>query len=337
MYVISESRVSLKAVLALVVLSVTTSYAAAWSAGGHRTVANIAYDLLDDDTKAKVIKILKKHPHIHQNEFRFTDDMADANQADKDRWIFLQASIWPDLLNNGSSFDIDKWHFINEPFYLSPLDEQALKNLPGIVPDKSVPNQFPTTDPKNYNCVQAIKLCMARLQDPNISDEKKAVYICWLIHMIGDSHQPLHSTSLYSRGRFFELTGDRGGNRIPTKQGGNLHSFWDGLLGKKQTLNSIRQRSQQIVGDMVLKKAGEDAAIELAPEKWIEESHKITTEFVYIKEILDEVTNKEANPQQPLAKVDLPLAYRTEAGRIAQQRVSEAGHRLAEMIKKAIQ
>jgi hypothetical protein len=71
------------------------------------------------------------------------------------------------------------------------------------------------------------------------TDEEKAIYLTWLLHLVGDIHQPLHCTAVFSE-QF--PNGDKGGNdafiRIrssPVK----LHAFWDGLLGNGTTAGAI--------------------------------------------------------------------------------------------------
>lgn len=100
------------------------------------------------------------------------------------------------------------------------------------------------------------------------------------------------------------------------------------------SLNEIRSRSADILGSATFKKAAEVAATKTSPETWVQESHELAKTAVYAKSILDEVTVREASPDQPLQNVDLPLEYRQEAGRLAQQRVAEAGYRLAEVLRQ---
>src|SRR4051794_37148479 len=60
--------------------------------------------------------------------------------------------------------------------------------------------------------------------------EDKAVALCWILHLIGDVHQPLHCATLYSPQ--FER-GDLGGNSFGVKINGKeyrLHTFWDNAL-----------------------------------------------------------------------------------------------------------
>src|SRR5262249_2944344 len=153
--------------------------------------------------------------------------------------------------------------------YLSDADEAALKDLQGIIPDTELPANL-IGDPKDINAVQALKLCMTRLKDQNTSGAKKAVYLCWVLHLVADIHQPLHAPSLYSKGRFNQLGGDHGGNSIHVKQGGKLHSFWDGLLGRNITFNNVQKRSHDIASDDELRQAGEKAAQSLKPEVWVQ-------------------------------------------------------------------
>ena len=64
--------------------------------------------------------------------------------------------------------------------------------------------------------------------------EDKAVAICWIFHLVGDIHQPLHNAAYFSSEEGFRQ-GDQGGNRFGVKINGRkwkLHAFWDDLLGE---------------------------------------------------------------------------------------------------------
>jgi hypothetical protein len=64
--------------------------------------------------------------------------------------------------------------------------------------------------------------------DINKTTSEKALFARYLVHLVGDIHQPLHSVSLYNT---TFPSGDRGGNSLKiiilngTSQ--NLHSYWD--------------------------------------------------------------------------------------------------------------
>src|SRR5882724_7095572 len=95
-----------RGLLLLNILLLSQSRAEAWGAAGHRVIANIAYDRLDDAMRSRIVKILLKHEDFDK---RFKQRMPAeilAGSAEEDRWIFLQASIWPDLIRGMPKFSI---------------------------------------------------------------------------------------------------------------------------------------------------------------------------------------------------------------------------------------
>lgn len=93
----------------------------------------------------------------------------------------------------------DVWHYVNYP-------------LDGTY-DES------TRDPEG-DIIIAIEKCVAVLRDAKASGEDKAFHLKFLIHLIGDLHQPLHI------GR----KEDKGGNDLQVRwfsNGSNLHRVWD--------------------------------------------------------------------------------------------------------------
>jgi hypothetical protein len=76
------------------------------------------------------------------------------------------------------------------------------------------------TNKRNGGVVTAISVAISLLREPSISDQDRYDALKFLVHFVGDIHQPLHS------GRPEDL----GGNRISVKWFGdpsNLHSIWD--------------------------------------------------------------------------------------------------------------
>ena len=64
----------------------------------------------------------------------------------------------------------------------------------------------------------------------NKSDKLKSYDLVWLLHLVGDAHQPLHSATRVSSN---EHDGDNGGNNVKLCANckDELHAFWDGLPG----------------------------------------------------------------------------------------------------------
>ncbi|MGE3803613.1 MAG: S1/P1 nuclease [Gemmataceae bacterium] len=329
-------------VVVLLLLGAWCGRASAWSRTGHHVVANLAYDALDAETRKKAVELLRHHPRFRDD---FTAPASVVEAGETDRWCFAFAAEWPDEVRSlpasvRRKYAHDTWHYINQPFFLTEFDRKVLEkeikpNLARALPEKLEAAR----DPEELNVVQAIKLCQARLKDPQVGKERKAVYLCWLMHLVGDVHQPMHAATLYSRGRFHERSGDRNGNGIPTLKG-NLHGFWDALLGRAQLngigdLNTVRKRSEEILGDAELKQAAARAADDLDPDHWLDESYQLATTFAYCPPVLDAVKQGETREGR-LAVTDLPLEYRQQAGRHAQRRIGAAGQRLAKLLQESL-
>src|SRR4051812_10291331 len=160
------------------------------------------------------------------------DDDAKGDKAKQDHWIFQQAATWPDIVRKTKN-DRPNWHFIDIPQYLDPSDQMAFANRLPV----NVATEYPGRTPlENMNVVQAITFCRAMLNGKAGPDVKAQAY-CWLLHLVGDIHQPLHSTALFSVDHFPK--GDKGGNEILITKGKNLHSLWDGLLGRDSRMRSV--------------------------------------------------------------------------------------------------
>jgi hypothetical protein len=220
--------------VAFLALTFVAVPALAWNDAGHRIIAMVAYRQLEEDTRTAVLELLRKHERFDED---FTNRMpkaiSSADQEQKDRWIFAQAAIWPDLArgfrgDDKKRFHHGTWHYINLPLFLSDEDATAIGNPPVNLSRE----WWSGMRSRKMNLMQALAKCKARLTRPQTSKREKALHLCWLFHLVGDLHQPMHSTALFSQDRFPE--GDKGGNSIPLVRGRNLHSLWDGLLGSRR-------------------------------------------------------------------------------------------------------
>src|SRR5207253_9073550 len=172
-------------------------------------------------------------------------------------------------------YDRPKWHYINLPLFLDASDRNALAGKSPV----NLSAEYPTSiDNHNYNAIQAIawsRSMIASKADPGV----KAIAYCWLIHLVGDIHQPLHSTALFSADRFRK--GDEGGNQIPLAKGKNLHSLWDGLLGKQYYMRNVDKAVKELSDKSRFGDVWESAGKETDSRKWADESHALCASFVY--------------------------------------------------------
>lgn len=113
-------------------------------------------------------------------------------------------STWADEMRSNPDFrPYDKWHYVNLP------------------EDKKYHEVEHTQD----NAVIIIFRAIDKLCDETVSKEEKTFYLKYLVHLVGDIHQPLHT------GR----AADYGGSTIKLYFGGrksnqsatNLHRLWD--------------------------------------------------------------------------------------------------------------
>jgi hypothetical protein len=143
--------------------------------------------------------------------------------------------------------------------------------------------------------------------------------LAWLLHLVGDAHQPLHATSRFTED---QRQGDRGGNEValcaaPCRE--NLHGFWDGVLGKGESSSAV------VSAAAALPPAdAQDAAI-ADPQLWLEESLRLAQTVVYAPPI---------GPGAGPYILDAP--YRQQARDLAQHQVALAGARLANLLNAAL-
>jgi hypothetical protein len=121
-------------------------------------------------------------------------------------WPRAMADVahFPDDWKDTSHPDTARWHFVNIPLRANRYD--------------------PARDCPGGDCViEAITRQRAVLADPTQLQRKRFEALVFLIHLVGDLHQPLHCAD----------RGDRGGNDTPVSFFGertNLHAVWDSEL-----------------------------------------------------------------------------------------------------------
>ncbi|TWT92471.1 S1/P1 Nuclease [Botrimarina colliarenosi] len=305
--------------LATVVLYfLVASTAHAWSEGGHHLIGLIAFHLMDDDQKVAFKELLAEHP-------RFAEDFkAPPNVATPDRWLPGRAGYWPDVARSQPAYNRPNWHW-----------EDAVTLVVGDRDDVRLPRHV-TRPPsgadlqtRDLHCSQAIELCQRVMGDAKQPAGERAIALCWLGHLVGDSHQPCHAGSLYAATAF--PRGDRGGNEVKTAQSRNLHSLWDGLLGPRYDETSENRRFGEIVNDAELMARGEKSAEKMDPLDWLAESRLASTKVTYTAEILAPVRAVAEGKADSVPKMRVSPEYLETAGRMATLRACQAGWRLAEV------
>ena len=171
----------------------------------------------------------------------------------------------------------------------------------------------PARDCKDNNCiVAALETQIAILSDHSRSDADRATALKWVVHLVGDIHQPLHAGE----------RGDRGGNDVKITFNGkrtNLHALWDSGL-----LLSYGQTDGEMVRDILTELSQRtDLAPLLAttPEQWATGSHNHARDYVY---------------RYLPPSLDITPEYAEGARPVIRERLLRAGIRLAQVLENAM-
>jgi hypothetical protein len=215
----------------------------AWGPQGHRLVALVAANHLTPAARQNVAALLGG------------ESLADV-------------AVWADeylLGNNQTSF----WHYVNIPLDATRYDrDRDCPRQPGV-------SAGGRGDRWRDCVVDRIDYNQERLADTSLDRADRAIALKFLVHLIGDLHQPMHALGV-----------ERGGNGIPVVAFGspncayddgtphrcNLHSIWDSQLIAHRRLND-----RQYVGELErqISQRRWDARPTGSPAEWAMESHAL--------------------------------------------------------------
>ena len=186
--------------------------------------------------------------------------------------------------------------------------------------------------------------CVNVLNNANADSGNRALMARLLVHFVGDIHQPLHATSMFTD---TFPGGDAGGNSIklspPAPVGSytsaNLHSYWDSGTAasgleeiKSGDLEAVRLMAELLLDD----EAAEIAATPLssasdfteALKEWAQESFLFAANSTYAPALLDSLGSGKT--------VDTSAAWWTQYGAdnslLVRSRLKLGGARLAQVL-----
>lgn len=288
----------------------TYSMALAWNKPTHMAIGAIAYqDLQKTSPKTvnRVVALLKQHPYFQKQWMPKIDSLQLSVDAQQE-YLFMLAARWPDDIRNKDAYhDHSSWHYID--YIYAPQQ--------GIVRSDSA---LPTGE----TILQAYELNRQILMG-SAPDSAKAVALCWLFHLSGDVHMPLHTSALIDP-QF--PRGDQGGNLFmikvqmsdPTR---NLHAFWDGMLlntDDYRSVDNLATQLQQTFGRTQLPQLGNASNATISA--WSKESFQLAQDNVYRSHTLRSGTREDG--------ALLPTDYVSTVTPIAQRQVILSGYRLAD-------
>lgn len=294
---------ALRVLLGLVLL--TPAIAWGWGVEGHETVCEIAYRELSSAAKAAVDEIL-------------------SHETDPQLKTLRQACVWPDhdgKLQKARRAD----HFINVPRYWSSIWRE--------------------------NCHEASTCTFVAIwKDLNTVARKSAtpkerlIALKFLGHWLGDVHQPLHVS----------YADDRGGNEVlvSTDLGcrQKLHAVWDTCLPRHLMQEHDANTTERFGTLLQQSITGAQRAAwreDLAPLTWANESLKIARDDGVEYCLLDGQMCRYAEDQREFFEaeevthggrrvLDLSNSYEQQWESVAEERMKQAGVRLAALLNDVL-
>jgi hypothetical protein len=305
----------------LVTLAGRTGAAHGWGDVGHMMVAHVAYHDLTPSTRARVNALLRLNPR-HAEWVAWLP--AAVSDLDRDLRVFMIAATWADQIKRDPGYVSDGsrngnrpdgspdpganrgyddrlmhkyWHFVNVPF---ATDGTPLPPIP---------------TPNASERIERLRGVLGSSAD----DVLKSYDLVWLLHLVGDVHQPLHGVTRVSAA---ELEGDDGGNTVRLDCRGcpqTLHAFWDLVPGAASTPREAIMPA--LTAARRLGKAPSTAVAKADAKQWIEESFQLSRQVVY---------------RPPIGPGNGPFAltatYTRRAKAVAEERIALAGARLARLL-----
>ena len=201
---------------------------------------------------------------------------------------------WGDEIRRARA-ETGPWHYIDVPIDQPHLDM--------------------TRDCAKGDCViKKIEDFEAVLRDANAPAVQRREALMFLIHFVGDMHQPLHDSD----------NKDKGGNDVRVvykERNTNLHSLWDsgllGNMGKEDELLPLYSKDSARHAKKWAKGSVED---------WAEQSHKEAVKVTYGK----------LPKTEKGTPVTITAEYEAKADPVIREQIEKAGARLAWVLNEAL-
>jgi len=236
-------------ILIILLIGISALTSSAWGPEGHMTVGRIASHFLNEDARARVDAILNGQ------------DMGS-----------LPITCWADFIRRNKGMkriypENGRWHYIDIPV--------------GGTTNSTAPQA------DGNDVISQVERWHAVYADPAIPNEDKRDALRFLIHFMGDMHQPLHCA---------DREGDRGGNLVPVQTFKGAHVEIDATGTNEDLPNLHRIWDEYLVHELM---AGTDVtnfsaalAQSITPEQmaawssgraldWATDSHRLAEEHAY--------------------------------------------------------
>lgn len=265
----------------------------AWGNEGHEIVAALARGYLTPQVREKVDQMLAGD----QDTLTAHDMLSESNWADRYRSTHKETG---------------EWHYVD-----IELDHPDLKGACyGFPVAGGVASQGPAHD-----CVvNKVSEFTQELSSPATAAGERLLALKFLLHFVGDMHQPLHDVDNH----------DKGGNCVLLNLGGprqvNLHSYWDTVV-----IQGLGDDSRAVADNLAqhITPANKAAWEKGTPGDWALEGFKVAQTAVYT------IRSQPGCTSDP-SPISLPAGYEATAREVATIQLEKAGVRLAAVLNRAL-
>lgn len=292
--------------------------AAAWGDEGHMVIGLIAYKLLDPGVRAKVDAML-------------ASDRDGTTAPD-----FVSRTTWADKYrdtarDSNSSTGTEKWHFTNIELADGNVDAACRQHPP-----------LPTGTPASaasWGCsVDKVEQFTAELADPATPPAEKILALKFLLHLVGDLHQPLHAAdNRDGGGNGIYVLGE--GSFTPTK----LHAFWDTeVIRSMNPLHAVHlgRMGRSLLDRAMLSTIADGIAAEYAPRRkeWLAGRPRewALDAFTKARDVAYRVGQQVGTSRDNTPVYRIDAAYERVATATAREQIAKAGLRLAGLLNGAL-
>jgi hypothetical protein len=325
--------------MAALVFSFTASDLHAWDHPGHMTTAAIAFSEIESERPDLIEKIgllMLKHP----DPAPFWVATVNAKGKERARRMFIEAARWPDDAkftgHDRPTWHSARWAIIAED---APPEARVLVEARGGKP--------------TGNALEALVLKSGMLSNAESKPEERALALSWMMHVVGDIHQPFHVSDLFSKDF---PTGNAAATLAyvwdPLRDSAMpLHLLWDSNSRRSTKLEDVDRDARELMEKYPRASLPELRAFEGPAdfEKWARESHQVAIDWGYDIEAIPD-PNLDADPDRVIGNMvkyilegispveeapAVPDEYWKKVQEVAARRLALAGYRIADVILAA--
>jgi len=276
----------------LMLVSTCVPNAWAWSPQGHRTVGAIADRLLSPATRSVVAQLLR--------------DDVDKFGNPSGRTTLESVSVWADEISRTAAAHT-RWHYDDLPVCGTAPKERYC--------------------PDGECSTEQLKRLIGVLRDRRAAPRERNEALKWVVHLVGDIHQPLHAADNADHGGNFVRVSLEG---VHTRGKENLHRVWDNDLVKLALRSRNSQQPPRDIDALAEEARGLAADVGLgSPDSWASESNHLARNVAYQYPGF-------ACGRVPEGVVVLDRAYQADAVPVVRDRLLIAGVRLANLLNDTL-